>query len=175
MKLKLLVFVFVLPLSVFADKPLNETVKTPDDMFISGAFWLSDQRWKVDTPSHTFRWVSLSQEMAVSTSCEVRFRRSTEDAHALVLYLCDGFEGFEDDAILWIFSDWGDMLWGIYEEDVYAAIKEANYYFASAEGGSAEDGSAGKLTVWDGDFETVESGGSPNLSSWGRIKYSLSP
>ena len=154
----------------FADEPLNDIEDTPDDILLSTTLWLSDLRWEFDSPSSSFNWSSEAEGVDVVTSCGYRFRRSTEDAHAVILWLCEDFEGFEEAAILWIFSDWGEILWGVYDNHFVHAIQAANYHFAS----STSDGLAGKLVVWDGDFETIDSGGSSDASSWGRIKSSLS-
>lgn len=152
----------------FAEQPENEIENTPDDMRFSGTLWLSDLRWEIDSPTSTFSWGSESLGITVQTSCDYRLRRSVEDAHAIVLFGC---QGFSEDAIVWIFSDLGEVLWGIYDEGIIRAIQDTNYHFASS---SAEIGPASKLIIWDGTFETDKLDDlSSNFRSWGRIKSSL--
>ena len=151
----------------FAQQPEGEIQQTPEGMTISGSLVLSDPRWELDAPTTTYRWSSESLGIVIQTSCEFRLRRSTEDAYAVILWGC---EGLELDAVVFIFPDLGKSLWGVYDlenKSVIGAIRAANEHFASP----SEIDPAGKLTVWDGTFET----GSADVRSWGQVKDSLGP
>lgn len=153
----------------FAEQPEGELGDAPDDMVVSPLFGMYDPRWEPQKPTGLlFSWSSASLGIRVQTSCGLLFRRSMEDAYAVILFDCQGFSSA--DAIIWIFSDLGEVLWGVYDvedESVVGAMQEANRYFASP----SEAGPAGKLAVWDGTFETDRA----DVSSWGRIKAALRP
>lgn len=145
---------------------------TPSDMLISFSLWTSDSRWEIDVPDdQSFSWSSESLGVAAKTECLFRHRRSTEDAHAVILSFC---RGFELDTIAWIFLDSGPVLWGVYGVDsrgFIGAIQDANRYLAYS-----KIGPAGKLSVWDGTFETGRATDHQSSTrSWGRIKAALRP
>ena len=143
---------------------------TPGDMLISFSLWTSDSRWEIDVPDDQFSWSSESLGINAKTECLFRHRRSTEDAHAVILSFC---EGFVLDTTVWVFLDSGPVLWGVYGSDsrgFIGAMQDANYYLAYS-----KVGPAGKLAVWDGTFETGRAAGTPPARSWGRIKATFGP
>ena len=144
-----------------ADNP----VEVPFDTSISGSLWWSDPRWEVDTPDVQFGWTSVSEGIFVTTTCFARFRRAVEDAHALILFGCDGFN---ETAILWIFFDDYRVMYGFYPDSggIINALQDANFQLAYG-----ANVPSGKLAVWDGKFEVNQIGGLSKNRSWGDIKY----